>query len=191
MVGQLADHLQQTAFAGALEIRHARFNHVPGAVQLMAFGQVRPAFAGGFYREIGVQVAIVALRGGHQFNHLVGGFFQFGVGLLAQRPGHGLQPFGYVAILKDHPVKLSALLASRNAEVGDRMARFGLGDAIVQGVPLIGNHHIAHQLLILAQKRVADFQFVQVGFHYGHHVLLRRERDAGAGRWQCAPSSGY
>ncbi|MNC12620.1 hypothetical protein D3C75_603440 [compost metagenome] len=191
MVGQRADHLQQTPFAGALEVRHARFNHVPGAVELMAFRQVRPALARGFDREVSIQITIVALGGGHQLNHLVGGFFQFGIGFLAQGPGHRLQPFCYVAILKDHPVEFAALQSRCNAEVGDSVARLGLGDAVVQGIPLIGDHYIAHQLLIVAQKRVADFQFMQVGFHYEHRILLRTERDAGAGRWQCAPSLGY
>lgn len=67
---------------GGLEEGDARFNHVARAVQLMTFCKVSPAFRRGFDREVGVQVAIFALGGRHQFNHLVSGFFQFGVRLL-------------------------------------------------------------------------------------------------------------
>ena len=190
MVRQTAYHLQQTAFTGALKIRHAGFNHMSCAVKFVAFSQVGPALAGGFYRKIGIEIAIFTLRCRDQFNDLVGGFFQFSVRFLAQRPRYGFQPFRHVAVLKDHAVELPLLEACRDAEVGDGMAGFGVLHAIVQRIPLIGDHHITHQPLILAEKRVVDFQVVQVGFHYGHSVLLRTIHDAGADRWQCAPSSG-
>ena len=47
---------------------------------------------------------------------------------------------------------------------------------------------IAKTLLVLAEERVVDFQFVQIDFHNRHGGLLKAERDACAGRWQCAPS---
>ncbi len=154
----------------------------------MALGQIRPALCGCLYREVRIEITIFTLRRRNQLNHLVGGFFQRRIGLLAQRPRYSLQPFRHVAVLEHHTVELALFQTRRNAEVGNRVARFGFRHAIVQRIPLIGDHHITYQLLILAKKRVVDFQFVQVGFHYGHNILLRTVRDAGAGRWQCATS---
>ena len=131
MVRQPAHHVQQATFSGSLEIRHARFNHMPGAVQLVAFGQIRPAFLGGFYRKVGVEVAIFTLRCRDQLNHLVGGFFQCCIRLLAQRPRHGFEPFRHVAVLKHHPVKFPLFQPGRDAEVGDGVAGFGLRHAVV------------------------------------------------------------
>ena len=176
------------AFPCALEIRHARFNHMSGAVQLVTFGQIRPALVGRFHRKVRVEIAIVTLRRRDQRNHLVGGFFQFSIRFLAQRPRHGFEPFRDVAVLKYHAVEIALLQSRRDAEVGDGVAGFGFRHAVVERIPLVRDHHLTHQPLILSEKRVVNFQFMQVGFHNGHRVLLRRVCDAGAGRLQCATS---
>ncbi len=188
MVRQPAHHVQQAALSGSLEIRHARFNHMSGAVQFVAFRQIGPALLGGFHREIGIEITIFALRRRDQFNHLVGGFFQFSIRLLAQGPCHGFEPFRHVTVLKYHPVKLPLFQTGRDAEVGDGVAGFGLCHAVVKRLPLVRDHHVTDQPLVLTKKRVVDFQLVKVGFHYGHIVLLRTVHDAGANRWQCATS---
>ena len=188
MIRQPAHHVQQAALSGSLEIRHTRFNHMSGAVQFVALGQIGPALGRCFHREIGIEIAIFTLRRCDQLDHLVGGFFQFSIRLLAQRPRHGFEPFRHVAVLKDHPVELPLFQTGRDAEVGDGVAGFGLCHAIVKRIPLVGDHHIADQPLVLTKKRVVDFQLMQVGFHYGHIVLLRTVHDAGANRWQCATS---
>ena len=189
VVGEAADDIQQTTFAGGLEEGDTRFNHVPGAVQFVAFGEVGPALLWRFDREICIQIAIFTLGGRDQFNHLIGGFFQPGVRLLTQRPGHRLQPFRHVAVLKDHAVEFALLSPGGDAEVLYRMARVRLLDTVVKRIPLIRDHHIAHQLLVLAEERVVDFQFVQIDFHNRHGGLLKAEHDAYADRWRCAPSS--
>ena len=84
MIRQAADHLQQTAFPGALKISHPRLNHMPGAIELMAFGQVGPTVLRRFDREIGVEITIVTLGCGDQLDHLIGGLLQFRIRLLAQ-----------------------------------------------------------------------------------------------------------
>ena len=154
----------------------------------MAFGEVCPALLWRFDREICIQIAIFTLGGRDQFNYLVGGFFQLGVRLLAQRPGHRLQPFRHVAVLKDHAVEFALLSTGGDAEVLYRMTRVRLFDAVIKRIPLVGDDDIAYQLLVLAEERVVDFQFVQIDFHNGHDGLLKTERDACAGQWQCAPS---
>ncbi|SAF31412.1 Uncharacterised protein [Enterobacter ludwigii] len=131
MVRQFAYHIQQTAFSGPLKIGHASFNHMSGAVQFVAFGKVRPALTGCFHREVGVEIAIVTLRRRNQLNYLIGGFFAFRVGLLAQRPRDGFQPFRHVAVLKHHSIELPLFQPCRNAEVGDGVTRFGFDNAIV------------------------------------------------------------
>ena len=154
----------------------------------MAFGEVCPALLWRFDREICIQIAIFTLGGRDQFNHLIGGFFQPGVRLLTQRPGHRLQPFRHVAVLKDHAVEFALLSTGGDAEVLYRMTRVRLFDAVIKRIPLVGDDDIAYQLLVLAEERVVDFQFVQIDFHNGHDGLLKTERDACAGQWQCAPS---
>lgn len=84
MIGEATYHLQQAAFTGRTEECHPSLNQVTGTVQFMAFGEIGPAFPGRFHRKIGVQITIFTLRGGNQLNHLVGGFFQFRIWLLAQ-----------------------------------------------------------------------------------------------------------
>ena len=142
MIRQPAHHVQQAALSGSLEIRHTRFNHMSGAVQFVALGQIGPALGRCFH----------------------------------------------VAVLKDHPVELPLFQTGRDTEVGDGVAGFSLRHAIVKRIPLVGDYHIADQPLVLTKKRVVDFQLMQVGFHYGHIVLLRTVHDAGANRWQCATS---
>lgn len=104
---------------------------MPGAIKLMALRQVAPAFLRGFCRKVRIEIAIVTLRGGHQFNHLIGGFLKLWVGFLAQRPGNRFQPFRDVAVLKDHAVKVARLLACGNAEIFNGMAGFSLWNTIV------------------------------------------------------------
>ena len=45
------------------------------------------------------------------------------------------------------------------------MAGLSLGDPVIEGLPLVGNDDITHQLLILTQKRIVNFQFVQIDLH--------------------------
>ena len=88
MIGQTANHFQQAPLARSLEEGDSGFNQMTGAVKFMTLRQIAPAFFGRFYRKVSIEIAIFALGGSDQFNHLVGGFFQFGVRLLAQRPGY-------------------------------------------------------------------------------------------------------
>ncbi len=157
----------------------------------MTFGEVGPAFIRGFHREVSIEIAIFTLRCGHQFNDFIGRFLKFRIGFLTQRPGNGLQPFRHVAILKNHPVKLTILQTCGDTEILYRMAGFRLCNAVIERIPLIGDHHVAHQLLILSEERIADCELMQVDFQYVHFVLLKAVHDADADRWQCATSSGY
>ena len=182
MIGQTANHLQQASFSRGLEEGDSGFNQMTGAVKFMTLRKIAPAFFGCFYRKVSIEIAVFALGGGDQFDYLVGGFFQFGVRLLAQRPGYRFQPFGDVAVLKHHPVKFTLLKSGGNAKVFNRMAGFRFWDTIVQGIPLIRNHHVADQLLVLTEERIADRQFMQIDFRNVHLVLLKAVHDADAGR---------
>lgn len=84
MIGQATNDVQQPTLAGGLKEGDACFNQMPGAIKLVALRQVAPAFLRGFCRKVRIEIAIVTLRGGHQFNHLIGGFLKCGIGLLAQ-----------------------------------------------------------------------------------------------------------
>ena len=158
MVGQATYHLQQAALAGGLEEGHARFNHMPGAVKLMAFGQIGPALSWRLRREVGIEIAIFTLGRGNQLDNLIGGTFQLGIRLLAQRPCDGFQPFRHVAVLEHHAVKFSLLLPGGDAEILYRVARLSVVYPVIQRIPLIGDHYIAHQLLILGEERIVHFQ---------------------------------
>ena len=182
MIGQAANDLQQAPLARGLEEGDSGFNQMTGAVKFMTLRQIAPAFFGRFYRKVSIEIAIFALGGSDQFDYLVSGFFQFGIRLLAQRPGYRFQPFGDVAVLKHHPVKFTVLQSCGNAKVFNRMARFRFWDTIVQGIPLIRNHHVADQLLVLTEERIADRQFMQIDFRNVHLVLLKAVHDADAGR---------
>ena len=157
----------------------------------MTLSEVSPAFIRRFDRKIRIEVAIITLGGGDQFNNLIGSFLKLSIGFLAQRPGDGFQPFRHVAVLKNHPVKLAFLKACGDAEILDRMAWLRFWNAVIERIPLVGDHHVTHKLLILSEERIADRELMQVDFQYVHFVLLKAVHDADADRWQCATSSDY
>ena len=157
----------------------------------MTLGEVGPAFIRCFHCEVRIEIAVFTLGGRHQFNDFIGRFFKFRIGFLAQGPGNGLQPLCYVAILKNHAVKFAILQARGDTEILYRMTWFRLCNAVIERIPLIGDHHVTHQLLILSEERIADGELMQVDFQYVHFVLLKAVHDADADRWQCATSSDY
>ena len=86
MIGQTANHFQQAPLARGLEEGDSGFNQMTGAVKFMTLRKIALAFFGCFYRKVSIEIAIFALGGGDQFNHLVSSFFQFGIRLLAVLP---------------------------------------------------------------------------------------------------------
>ena len=104
---------------------------MPGGVKLVFFAQICPAAFGRFHDEIGIQIAVGLLRSGNQINHLIRRPFQFLVRLDNEGICDRFQPFGNIGILKDKSVKFALFIASGNLKIFDRVARFGVRDAII------------------------------------------------------------
>ncbi len=157
----------------------------------MTLGEVSPAFIWGFHCKVCIEIAVFTLRSGHQLDDLICGFLKFRIRFLAQGPGDCLQPFRYVAILKNHAVKFAILQSCGDTKVLYCMTWFRLCNAVIERIPLVGDHDITDQLLVLSEERIADGELMQVDFQYVHFVLLKAVHDADADRWQCATSSDY
>ncbi|MNN43585.1 hypothetical protein D3C81_1578300 [compost metagenome] len=194
VIGKATSDVQQSTFSGGVEEGDCRFKQMSGAVELVAFGDVGPAQPRLLYGIPGVEIAVVTLRLSQQLNHLVGGFFKHCIWLLAQRPGYGFQPFGDIAILEDHAVKLAVFQTGGDAVVSQRVAGFCLGNRVVQCFPLVRDHHVANQALVFTQKWIGDGDSVEIGFNHSrlHHVYLRKcVNVVGEDRLKYAASSGH
>ena len=155
-VGVFAHDVQQRRLAGRLIIGDAGLDHMPGAVELVAFFQVLPFVFRLLDDEVGVQVAVRLLRAADQRDQLVRLPFQLCVRPQHQRIGRRFQPLGHVAVLEDHAVKFAPALPGRNAEVFDGVAFFRAGDRILQNRFLVGDDHVHHEVLERRPKGVFD-----------------------------------
>ena len=164
VVGEPAHDVQQGALAGSLVVGDAGLDHVSGAVQLVAFGQVGPALFRRLHCEIGVEVAVGLLRGADQLDGGVGIAFQGRIGMLREQVGHRFQPLGHVAILEHHAVECAVAAPGCDAEVLDRVAGFGIGDVVVERVPLVRQHYLLYQALVALSEWVGDAQAVEREF---------------------------
>ncbi|MCW0415765.1 hypothetical protein NB689_001519 [Xanthomonas sacchari] len=185
VVGEPAHDVEQGAFAGGLEVGHAGLDHVPGAVQLVALGQVGPAFLRRLHREVGVEVAVGLLRGPDQLDGGVGVALQRRIGMLCEQVGHRFQPFGHVAVLEHHAVERAVAAAGGDAEVLDGMAGFGIGDVVVERVPLVGQHHLLHQALVALPERIGDAQVGERQFRGRHGRMRHGAEILESGEGQC------
>ncbi len=166
MVGHAPHHVQQSGFARVLGKGHGRLDHVPGAVQLVRFLQVRPAPARLLDGEKGVQVAVRMLRLSDEGDGFVHALFKLRIRPDAQGVGGGFQPFGHVAVLEHHAVK-RALAASGgqlprgHLEVFKRVAFFSALDPVPQDRLLVGDHLADHEILVAVHKPGEGSEAVQ------------------------------
>ena len=119
--------------------------------------KVRPPFLRLLHREVGIQIPVLLLCLTDQLNDLITPLLQRLIGILRKGIGCTLQPFGHIAVLKHHTVKLSVTapgfqLLRRHTEIFNTMALFRAFNLIVQRPLLIRKHHILYQLLISAKK---------------------------------------
>ena len=92
--------------------------------------------------------------GGDDGDRLLGNTLQMGVRRKRQRVAHGLQPFVHVGILKNGTLMRALGLAGGDEEVVDAMARLRAGHAVVEHLPLEGQHHVAHKALHAAPEQI-------------------------------------
>ena len=156
-LGIFQHHLQKPVFSGRLIVGHCRLHHMTRAVKLMAFQQVGPALVPILYRVVGVQIAVRVLGSGDDIDNPVRRGLQLRIREKNQRISHSLQPFGRVAVLKDHAIEaVSHILSSESLpcidEVPDHMAFFHALHLIAKHPILIRNHHILDEMLITADK---------------------------------------
>ncbi len=140
VLNQLADHLQELVLPRGFVIGHGRFDKMAGAVQLMVFRQIGPAVFWIHDGVIRVEVAIGLLGPGHQIDHFIRGGLQLGIGMGRQTVGHCLQPFGHIAILKDHALELTSLFTRGDAQIFYGMTRLPIGEQVIEGLPLVRDH---------------------------------------------------
>ena len=84
-------------------------------------------------------------------------------------------------------VDVGLFLNTQYTEKKDRVAEVPLFAEYQKETADMTNEQ-AQEYLTDQLNTLSNFQFVQIGFHNGHRVLLRRVCDAGADRLQCATS---
>lgn len=159
-VGKFLGDVQQVALAGGLVVGDGRFDQMPAAVQLVAFGQVLSAVFGMFDGDVGVQVSVLALGQADQFNDFVGDGDVLAAGAVLDAESHRFQPFIKIGVLEDGAAVAALHLPGDNPEIVNAMRGFRAGDAVVEGLPLIGDELLAHQAHITAEKRVGDLHLI-------------------------------
>ena len=147
VVHQAKDNMKQLVHARGLVQRHGGLDEVTRAVELVALEQIRPAGNGVPDGEVGVQIAVRLLRTADERDDVPHARGKRLVRLNAQGIGGSLQPFGDVAVLKHHAVKLALLLAGSHAEVFNRMGLRRAGHLVAQDAFHIGNGDVGHELL--------------------------------------------
>ena len=156
MPGVFQAHIEKLALARCLAVSRRRLVKMSRAVHLVTFEQVRPALVPVFYREVGVEVAVLVLRRGYQRDELVCAGFKLLVWVIRKRVSRRFEPFCGVGVLKHHTVKavarvLAAQSRSRVAEILVNVAFLG-ACPVAENVVLIGDNGIPHELLILPDE---------------------------------------
>ena len=151
-----AHHVEEGALPGGAEMGDRGLQQVAGAVELVALVEVGPALPRLLHNIPGVEVAILPLGGGQQLNGAVQQFFELGVRMGLQAVGGGLHPLGKVAVLEHQADILPRIQPRGDAQVVDDPTGLGALHAVVQGLPLVGNDLLPHQLLVPGPKPVVN-----------------------------------
>jgi hypothetical protein len=127
VVGEPPGHGEQgrAAITLAALCRHSRLDKVPGAVQLVAVGQVRIAGPPGDL-DIGIQVAVRLLRGLQQLGCLCGEAGQRFRGGAGHLPGDRFQRLVQVGVHELRAAVLAVAMADGQPEVGEVAGRIEL-----------------------------------------------------------------
>jgi hypothetical protein len=155
-VGELADDVEQRALARGLEVRDARLDEVARDIQLVAVAQVGPAVLRLDELEVGVEVAVVALRLGDGGDEPVELGRERRVGMRGEPVARGLDPFGQIGILPEQAVELALLLARGDLEIVHAAAALGAEDAVVERLPLARDDGVADQPRAIGEKAVLE-----------------------------------
>ena len=141
----------------------------------MAVAEICKAFIRFFYSKISVQITVGLLGRCHQINGPVSQGFQFRVWLDFQRIGYPLQPFGQIAVLKDHAVKFAVPLSCGDSKVLNTMAGCSAFHLIIQNLPLIAQNAATDQIDLISPKAAADMKlavlFFLVALHHGKNLV--------------------
>ena len=170
-VHQLVHDLQEAVVPRHLGVGHSGFQHMPGAVQLMAVGQLLPLPVGLFQDKVGVHIAVGLLGLADQTNDLLQLSAQLLRVVVEQREGRALHPLGQVAVLKLEALELALLQARRNPEIADGMAGSGAGLIVIENAPLIGQHALRRIGNQPVPESVRHTHLRNLN-HFGHHACL-------------------
>ena len=160
-VRHAAGHVQELPLARSLIVGHRRLEHMARHIHLVVIPQVGEALVQPLDDVIRVQVAIGLLGLLRQVNGGIGGLFQFGIGMGGQGITHALQPLPQVGILEPPAVELALLQPGGDLKILDAMAGRHAGDAVVKGIPHIGNGYVAGSIDAVGEKRIGDPDILQ------------------------------
>ena len=155
-VGQPADHIEQRPLAGGGEMRDARLDEMPGNIQLVTVAEIGPAVLRLDELEIGVEVAIAALRLRNGRDEPVELSVERRVGMRGQPIAGRLDPLRQIRVLPKQPMKLPRLLAGGDLQVVHATAPLRARQAVVQRLPLVGNDRVPDQLRPTGEEAVVE-----------------------------------
>ena len=123
---------EQPIVAGGAPIGDGCLDQMPGAVELVAVGEVRPASARLGDRVVGVEVAVVPLGRGHQLDQRLAARTQ----LVARRAGDlergRLQPLVDIGVHEHTPTEPARLAPGGDAEIVEVPGRLQHAEAVRQ-----------------------------------------------------------
>ena len=155
-IRELRYNIKKLFLACGFIVRHCRFDHMAGSIQLMSFRKIGPAQSRFLDCEICIQISVRLLGPPDQIYGLVCQFFQFFISLKIQYKADCLQPLCHVCILKNSPVILALFFSRGNPEIFNAVTRLYSFQIIIENVPLVWDDYIFHQ---------SDVEMNGVNFH--------------------------
>ena len=171
--GVFLHHVQQLAVAGGFIQRYGSLHHMSGTVQLVAFQQIGEFALRVLQRVVGVQIAIRLLRLRNDVAQCVQTSLQRRIRSDEQRVRRRLDPFCYIAVLKNHAEKAIVLRVVSSQKrgcidkIGNSMAGGDTVDLIPQDGLLKRDHRIAQQSGISGKqpsRRMKTMQHDRISF---------------------------
>ncbi len=157
VLGIFLHYAEKPVLAGGLIVSAGSLHHVAAAVKLVTLLKICPALFSVFYGVVSVEVAVRILGFFNQINQPVRRILQLLIGKEQERVSCGLQPFGGVAVLENHPEKAVLRILSPKScpgvfEVLDYMAFFRISGLIAENAVLVGDYGILNQPLVIADE---------------------------------------
>ena len=172
-VGKAAGNVQQGPFARGGIVGRGSLEHVAGHIQLMVVPQVGEALVQAVDNIVGIQIAVALLGLAGQGDGLVRLGLQGRVGMGGQGVGNALHPLPQVAVLEAAAVELSLFKPRGNAEVLHAVAGRHAGDAVVEGVPHVGDGGVPCRGHAGGEESVVNIDAFQgQGLKHGNHTSL-------------------